>query len=123
MKIFISPLAKPDWAVDKDVFIEALKTNWKEVLINKIEDESRKYSFTWSITQNGTDVLEGKLDKDGSTFVLESEDYPLLYKCSLYCRAFMPSTAHIIFYDENYSFNLELNDELSEKDFIDTFLA
>lgn len=37
MKIFISPLAKPDWAVDKDVFIQALKTNWKEVIINKLK--------------------------------------------------------------------------------------
>ena len=121
MKIFISPVAKPDWAVDKDVFIEALKTNWQEVIIIKIEDESVKYFLTWFITKNNTDVLEGKLDKDGSTFVLDSENYSLLYKCSLYCRKFMPSTAYIIFYDENYSFNLELNDGLSEKDFLDAF--
>ena len=115
MKIFISPVAETDWTVDAGELVAEIKSRFPEAIVT--ERTTGAHSLEWKLA----DSVEGSLDLSGNTVVLDGNILDCA-RFAVWYRRLVPVSQLLVFYDESYSADLELELATTVEELITPFV-
>lgn len=121
MEYLITPPEATDWKIDNDLFMEDLTKTWSDVSLHIIKNQDDYHYIEWTIMPPQTQQrLDGSLHRDQQGVSLDGsiEDCA---KFAFWFRFFVPSYQKLIFYDQGYNSQIELQTNTDEKEIIQTF--
>ncbi len=108
---------KTDWKKAPEELVSSLLQQWPDA--HFVVDSSQPFSHEWSISISGRS-LEGAIHKDGTAIALDGE----LQDCALFAiwfRTQVPKEIKMLFYDQDYSVVLPLEESTSVSDIVEGF--
>ncbi len=119
MSFFISPPKPTDWRLAPLSLQRALEGRFNSISVAQVEAANRL--LEWSI-ETSSGILEGGLDTDGNAIILDG-DLSDCAEFAVWLRSLVPTSQALVFYDEDYSADIELTLRTNTADIILMFSA
>ncbi|BAZ17761.1 hypothetical protein NIES4071_96410 [Calothrix sp. NIES-4071] len=123
MEYLITPIEETDWRINELDLINHLSEKWSNVQIKEITNLDDFYCFEGLINLSGNDkTLEFALHRDRQGVSLDG----YLENCALFAvwlRSLVPQDQKLAFYDQGYNAHIELNQNTTELEIINSFIS
>jgi hypothetical protein len=123
MEYLITPPEATDWKIPESDFTQHLSKQWSEIEIKKVTNPDDYYVIEWVIKSPKVGQrLDGALHRDGQGISLDG----YLEECARFAvwfRSLVPQTQKLVFYDQGYNSQVELQAETTESEIMQPFLA
>lgn len=100
-----------EWRVDNDRFETLLRSRWPEVTVRHHDDPGRTYPVDADVTQDGA-TFTVMLERDGSTLSIEGTAEQAAAVAHWWRRQ-APADQELAFFDQGYSAQVDLTDDMS----------
>ena len=121
MNYFISPPEATDLKIDAREFFNKISKYWSLNNIEAIANPQRYHSLEWEILREHR-LLIGSLNRTGQVIFLDG-DIRDVAKFAIWTRKQIDNKYKLIFYDEGYSSDIELDRNTSEAEIVNAFTA
>ena len=123
MEYLITPPELTNWKINQTEFIEYLTQTWSDIDIHHISNEEDYYVIEVVIKLSNTNQkLEIALHRDLQGISLDG----LIENCAkfaIWFRSLVPLNQALIFYDQGYNYQIELSNNTTEEDILQTFVT
>ncbi len=118
MEYLITPPSTTNWKINQTDFIESLKQHWSKIEINLINNAEDFYSLEWIIKfPNKNQRLDGALHQDKQGISLDG-DLKTCANFAIWFRSLVPENQALLFYDQGYNFDIQLQKNTQILDFM-----
>lgn len=123
MEYLITPPSETDWQFNQSDFIECLVNKWSNIQIKLCTNPSDNYCFEGLIkVAANSQTLEIALHRDMQGMSLDG----CLEDCAFFAvwlRPLVPENQKLVFYDQGYNAHIELKDNTTESEVINSFVS
>jgi hypothetical protein len=117
MEYLITPPSVTNWKINQADFIESLKQQWSNIELNLISNSEDFYSLEWIINFPNNQRLDGALHQDKQGISLDG-DLETCANFAIWFRSLIPENQSLIFYDQGYNFDIQLQKDTQISDFM-----
>jgi hypothetical protein len=123
MEYLITPPEHTDWKTKEPDFIQHLEKRWSGIEIKKVTNPDDYYVLEWVIkVPKRGQRLDGALHRDGQGISLDG-DLEDCVRFAVWFRSLVPQAQKLVFYDQGYNSQVELQAETTELEIMQPFLA
>jgi hypothetical protein len=115
----ISPPSETDWRMTADDFERRLRERWPDADVRRIDDDERTYVLQFTLPGDGPPVVGG-LEREGWTVFVEG-DSAQAAEVARWFREQVPDEQPLLFYDQEYSGQVELTPDTTVEELVAPF--